>query len=381
MSQRIKSKRRSRTRRSCSRGRRLDGRCKKKPGPKRRSRTRRIRSCNKFRVRLNIQKAVDDAFNLTLAQQQKSPEVSPNTKKKESAENARREGYEQEESEIQEGKDRYEPKQRHNYHLYYNAWLNTQWNCVGKMLNGLCKINRPFYVLGKFNTYSFAFMIEASIGKIIEDGHHTPIFTQIIYKTPFHHVAGILVRWNDDKILIEYVDSMARPPSHDTFQRELENKLKEYSPEYIVNNEPIYIIVNTSVDMYNGLTSKGEFTWQPPQNDENEFIATIKDEHLLKKITDKLLLRHIEFVGEYDGGDCEFWCAFIVKQMIQKNITNKQWMKNFRNTLGLTGEGYDSDTSNNFGDGAKITVFITKKILKYAIQCAKEQLRPIPDTS
>lgn len=60
-------------------------------------------------------------------------------------------------------------------------------------------------------------------------------------------------------------------------------------------------------------------------------------------------------------------------------ISNKPMSQNtkiFRNSLELTGEGYNSNTSNNFADGAKITVFIMEKILEYTIKCSNQNFLP-----
>ena len=253
----------------------------------------------------------------------------------------------------------------HKYNEYYEDWMAL--NCMGNMLDTYCTIIEPIIIPPQPQDEDAL----KAVRDTVRDYTGRPVLIPVCYTSPYFHVAGILIRELQGQLFIEYIDSMARPPSHnESSQIQLEALLKRFQRDGLID-------VKTTKDMYNGSYDDGELRWQPPQGDENHYIGTLKKQATV--IDDPLIRRHMQFVGEYEGGDCQFWCALIVREMLQDNITGFEWMRRFREKLNLTGEGYNPDPlSTNFKDGAEITRYIVKQIMEYTLRCSKERLRPTP---
>ena len=197
------------------------------------------------------------------------------------------------------------------------------------------------------------------------------VFYRIIYSKRFYgsmyHVAGVLKRG----ATFEYVDSMASTHvANSAAQRVFELTFGQICKR-------LDCLFFDSFSMYgmnpheNDYGEIGSYKQEPPQSAELVFVGNLKmfDSNLP-------VIRYAKSLTNYEGADCMFWAHFVARDLIEKNVSAKQWMGDFANSNyarpipGLA----PGHSLQRYKAGYHTVRFITNAIMNELARCARCQM-------
>lgn len=182
----------------------------------------------------------------------------------------------------------------------------------------------------------------------------------ITYFEPYYHVALLVYQPSAG---LQYVDCMANP--HSEQQETMEFKLRQFA-----ENAGIPFV--GSVELYGYNSSTNQYSKEPPQAAEQQFIGLYRDhpDCFMSKISEwepqdqAQIVQHAERYYMHSGGDCQFWAHHIAYAMISHGTSAREWFQ------GQTWWNEDGEIQR----GALVTQYIARAVAEDILRCRRQRL-------